>query len=538
MIPAMEQDDLSFPSLGMQVCDFIQTFLVHGPGDLRGAPVRLSDEKKALICRAYEVYPRGHPQEGRRRFRRVAWSLRKGAGKTEDASFIACCELHPDGPVRTVGWDGHDNPIGGGVTDPYLVMLAYTEEQTEELAYGALRVILEESALAKDFDIGLERIMRKRGDGTARPFASSPNTLDGLRMTWVHYDETHRFVLPRLRAAHRTTQANLPKRRTADAWALETTTAPVPGENSVAEDTLEYARAVADGRKTDDRLFVFHRQASDAHDLTTREGIRSAVIEASGPVAEWSDIDAIVDQWFTPGADVSYLERVWLNRSVASSAQAFDVERWRQLQSAEEVPPGAMIALGFDGSRYHDSTGIIATEIRTGYQWVIGAWEKPFQHQDWEVPESEVVERMEYAFSTFDVWRLYADPPYWETMVSEWSGQYGHDRVIAWRTNRERQMVAAVQAFCHAITDGDVSHDGDRRLTAHVGNSCKRTSVVRDEKGEHLFTIVKERPDSPRKIDLAIAAVLSYEARRDALAAGVMLEDGPSKYETEEMLIF
>jgi hypothetical protein len=48
------------------------------------------------------------------------------------------------------------------VKDPYIPMVAYTEEQVEELAYGTLRVILEESVLRQDFDIGLERVMRKR----------------------------------------------------------------------------------------------------------------------------------------------------------------------------------------------------------------------------------------------------------------------------------------------------------------------------------------------------------------------------------------
>jgi hypothetical protein len=48
------------------------------------------------------------------------------------------------------------------VTDPYIPLVAYTEEQSDELAYGALRVILDESPLRDDFDIGLERIMRKK----------------------------------------------------------------------------------------------------------------------------------------------------------------------------------------------------------------------------------------------------------------------------------------------------------------------------------------------------------------------------------------
>src|SRR5690606_209039 len=104
----------------------------------------------------------------------------------------------------------------------------------------------------------------------------------------------------RLKAAHRTMLANIPKRKLSDAWSFEITTAPAPGEGSVAEDTMDYARKVAGGAIPDSKLFFFHRQASDDHDLNTPEGIRAAVIEASGPAAAWSDIDGIIEQWRDP----------------------------------------------------------------------------------------------------------------------------------------------------------------------------------------------------------------------------------------------
>jgi hypothetical protein len=71
---------------------------VFGPGDLRGQPAKLDDEKRGLIYRMYEVFPKGHAQAGRRRFKRVAVSLRKGSAKTELAAWIAICELHPGRP--------------------------------------------------------------------------------------------------------------------------------------------------------------------------------------------------------------------------------------------------------------------------------------------------------------------------------------------------------------------------------------------------------------------------------------------------------
>jgi len=57
---------------------------------------------------------------------------------------------------------------------------------------------------------------------------------------------------------------------------------------------------------------------------------------------------------------------------------------------------------------------------------------------------------------------------------------------------------------------------------------------LRDETGVPLWTMYKERPDSLHKIDIAMAAVLSFEARNDCLASGL---SQPSKYELEELLL-
>ncbi len=526
-----------WPTLGMQVAEWITANLCHGPGDLRGEPPRLDAEKRALLARMYEVYPQGHPQAGRRRFKRVAISLRKGSSKTEFGAWIAAAELHPDAPVRTVGWTKDGQPIGGGVTDPYIPLMAYTEEQSEELAYGALRVILGYSRVRDDFDIGVERIMRVGGDGKAVALATAPDARDGARTTFALADETHRWTLPRLKMAHRVMLANIPKRKLADAWSLEITTAPAPGEGSVAEETMDYARAVESGKVTDSRLFFFHRQASDSIQLYDSKGeldlaaVKAAVVEASGPVAEWSDIDGIVEQWRDPTADVAYLRRVWLNQLVRASERAFDAEKWRVLAKPDyQVPEGATITLGFDGSRYHDATALVGCEVASGHLFTLGIWERPLKAESWEVPEAEVEQALANAMERFHVWRAYCDPPYWETKVAEWAGKYGDDKVLAWRTNRTNPMAAAVQAFNSALLAGELSHDGNRQLAGHIGNACKRNVSAKDEKGMPLWVIYKDRPDSPAKIDAGMAAVLAWEARRDALAAGVA-EGGSGVYE-------
>lgn len=525
-------DEKPWPTLGPLVCDFIEENLTFGPGDLRGKPAILDDDKRALIWRIYEVFPKGHELEGRRRFKRVGISLPKGTAKTEFAAWITACELHPEGPVRCIGFDKKGNPIGGPVTDPYIPMVAYTEEQSDELAYSALKVILENSNIKDDFDIGIERIMRIKGDGKAVSLATSPDSRDGARTTFQVFDETHRFILPKLIKAHQTMMANIPKRKAADAWTLEITTAFEPGTGSVAESTMDYAMAIKEERVKDARLFYFHRQASDDIELETEEDVRKAVIEASGPAAAWRDIDSIVELWKDPTTDRSYFERVYFNRKVKSSKKAFDTEKFKTLKKSSPAKDGDMITLGFDGAQFHDSTGLVATHIETGFQWVPGVWECPYgQDGNWQVPTEEVNDLIEAIFKQYNVWRMYADPPYWQSWIAIWAGKYGTEKVVEWWTNRRKHMSYALENYETAIASGDISHDGNETLIRHLGNSHRHDLPQKDEDtGKNLWLIRKERKDSPYKIDVAMASILSWAARKDAIALGVNLKK--SIYET------
>ncbi len=528
----------AYPTLGGLVCKWIEDNLCFGPGDLLGEPAVLDNEKRGFIWRMYELFPLGHPLEGRRRFKRVALSLQKGSAKSELAAWLAAAELHPDAPVRFREWNKDGTPVGQGVTDPYIPLCAYTEEQTEELAYGALRQILLRCKAGSAFDIGYARITRLSGDGKAEAVTGSPNRVDGLRTTFQHFDETHRFVLDHLKRAHRVMLQNASKRAIADPWSLETTTAYAPGEDSVAEDTMEYARQVGDGTIKDSRLFFFHRQADAKLDLAKDEDRRKAVIEAAGPSASWKDIDSILAEWQDPKTDKSYWERVWTNRLVQQTRQAFDVERWRKLTKRQEIASGEYITIGFDGSRYNDATAIVATHVDGGYQWLAGLWERPYNAgPDWQVPESDVRRAMSDLFDRYTVWRCYADPPYWESTVAAWAGEYGEERVIEWRTNRWKAMAEAVAAFYNAIQDGSLSHDGDARFQSHIGSACKLVlNLWDDQHKERLWVIQKERGDSPHKMDAAVAAVLSWQARMDAVAAGIS-GSGRSVYETRGVLL-
>src|SRR5690606_11152502 len=166
-------------------------------------------------------------------------------------------------------------------------------------------------------------------------------------------------------------------------------------------------------------------------------------------------------------------------------------------------------------ARMRDATAFVVTDIDTGFQELMGLWERPDDAEDeWEVPESEVSEKLSDLMARFRVQRVYCDPPHWNNTVGEWSVRYGYE-VQEWWTNRTRPMVNAIGAYVEAIDTGRVSHNGDPRLSRHIGNAGRRQTNLVDERGERLWILTKLHPT--RKFDAAMAAMLSWQARMDVV---------------------
>lgn len=547
--PLASDEDVAWPSLGPQVCDWIEDNLSFGPGDLRGEPARLDDDKRALICRAYQVHPQGAVNddgeliEGRRRFKKVTWELPKGSAKTELLAWIAAAELAPNSPVRCAwyGADGRLNaefdedgqPIGRPVTDPYIPLVAYTEEQSDELAYGALKVILQNSEVRHLFDIGEERITRADGSGRCVSLAGSPNARDGARTTFQGFDETHRHTSKSLTKARQTMLANIPKRRSADAWTLDTTTRHDPSEGSVHQEEYEAAQQIAAGTAEDPTVFFFSRFASRSHkvwkdDVLQVPILREALKEASGSAASFRDFDSVISLFASPTSDRSYLCRVYLNWTMTGAGKAFDLDhiKTKLLRPTSPDKRGAAISLGFDGSRKLDATGLVATHLETGQQWKVAVWERPADaDEDWEVPRGEVDDVVTETFKFWDVVRMHADPEWWDDMTAAWAGRYNHRRrgkvVFETYTNQPKQMGLRTHSYRQAMDAGRVTFTSDETFLRHLGNAYRTLVPFRVDDGRtQLYTLNKERRSSPLVIDLAMAGCLSWDAHLAALASG------------------
>ena len=477
-------------SLGAEVAAWIETFCVHGPGDVLGKPVELTREEKRFLGWAYEV-----DADGRRLVRRSVRGLPKGSRKTEFAAWLCLAELA--GPVRFSHFDG-DRARGRRTVDPYVVAAAASYDQAD-LLMSAVRSAIVEGPLKDFFDV-FEREVQLRGQaGVLVRVPAVAGTNDGLRPTFVVMDETHEWTGSKQRVAL-VLENGLQKRR--DSWALGITTAGNPKAESVALTAYEYGKRIQAG-EVDDDGFLFHWREPriDLDKLKDDAVLLEALTEANPE--PWKRVDELARRF----REMPLHEgcRYFLNMWVEPDEERWlPPGAWDELQDGRTIPDGSKVVLGFDGSYSGDSTALVAATVEdVPHLQVLGLWEHPGGGVQWTVDHDAVEAAVFGAFGRFEVVEMSADPPYWAQQLGRWAETFGDDRVLAFNTFVRKRMAAACSSFYQAATSGGLTHDGDVGLSRHVGNATLRESA------QGAF-IVKEDKASPRKIDAAIAAVIAW----------------------------
>jgi hypothetical protein len=344
------------PSLGARVVQHIERWYVFGPGALRGQPARVSDEQLALVHAIYALQP-----DGTRMFDEVDLCWRKGTAKSTLAGWLLLAELDPDAPVR--GLDGHP------VVDPYIPLLAFTEDQAAGVTFRTVLAVAKGSLNSASFRITDNWIARADDTGRLEPVSGSPSARDGAINTSCQcMDEGHRLVSDRLHEALSVMAEN--RMKTADSWQLCTTTAWESAAGSYAEVEDERARAGRAHRL----LYVFRGADPSRWDLTTERGAAGALAEASPPGTPPGH--GVLERWRTVVDDAKqlrYWARVWCN--IPSEGEAsMDRPAFPDglLESTPAVSAKTPVALGL--AREGNGGVIAATMLGSSAGWIVGRY--------------------------------------------------------------------------------------------------------------------------------------------------------------------
>lgn len=524
------------PTLGYQVADWIE--------DLLSAPDRGEDEDFVLypeqlefVLRFYEL----DPVTGKRRRRRGVISRPRGWGKSPFLAAIALAEAL--GPVVPAGWDANGQPVGqpwARIRTPLVQIAAVSEDQTKNTWSPLLEMcgprLLDEYPRLEPLDtfVNLPR-------GRIEPITSSARTVKGNRAVFAVLDQTEEWVRSnnglRLASVMRINAAKV------GGSTIESPNAFTPGEGSVAEESAAFWAQIREGRARDDGLFYDHREAPAETDLGDAESLKAGLAYAYGdsaaPNGGHVDLDVIAATIWDPATDPQVARADFLNQ-ITHAADAWVTQyEWNARRTRDvggnpvdlDVEPHEPITLGFDGSRKRargvtDATALVACRVADGYTWAVQVWEQPEGDDDWRVPVELVDETVRATFKQHHVVGFYADPAKWESYIATWERDFGARLTVKaskqnpiewWMTGGRSSLIVQATEQAHtAIVEGEMSHGGlyDAVLGRHVINARRRA-------GRSGIQLGKDFPTSPRKIDAAIAYVLAYQARLDALAAGV-----------------
>lgn len=511
-----------FPTLGYAVIDWIEAHCVVPDGADMGAPFVLSDEQYRFVLQHYRLHPDARADRKRPSkaftYRRSMLVRPQKWGKGPLTAALICAEAI--GPVLFDGWDAAGEPVGMPWPTPWIQIAATSEDQTANV-YRALLPMITEGPLANVItDTGLTRI-NLPGGGFIEPVTAEGRSRLGQRITFAVHDEPHSWLKSnggwQLADTQRRNLAGMGGRSVA------TTNAWDPAENSDAQRTV-------DANAPDVFIDYPTPPAGSFRNKRDRAKVLKFVYgDSNADAGGWVDLDRIeaeVEELALKG-DLAQAERFYGNRVVATSDAYFDAEAWDAIAEPEDVPDGATIALGFDGSMYDDYTAIRARLIDGdrlyGFtpQFADGAptvW-NPADFAG-EIPRHEVNAAVEELFDRFRVVRFYADPELWQSEIDAWAARFGDKIVIQWATYRTRQMAAALERLRTDIATAGLTHDNDPMTAAHLRNARR----VRRSGG-----IVIGKPNDHQKIDAVMADALAHEAACDARAAGLTKAPTPRR---------
>lgn len=383
-------------------------------------------------------------------------------------------------------------------------LLATAEDQTDNI-YRPLQEMIRRGPLVAQMAVR-EGYIRLPHNGRIDPITAAPNSKLGAPIHFAVADESGIYTgrLKKVWATMRRGVAGMSGR------SLEITNPYDPMENSVAQETLTSKQA---------DIWRFYRKPPAKWSFRDRRE-RRKILEYVYEGSPWVDLDSIeAEAAELLETDPTSAERFFGNMLVQGLGAYLPESLVDSVSTHVDVPVGAPVCLGLDGSRSGDWTALRgeALGVRHRFTPTYGPDSRPtvWNPVEWpgeRIPRGELDAAVHEMFAKYDVARMYVDPRYLETQVEAWSSEFGEDRVIQWPTNQIGRMFPALVRYREDMAEGITTHEPDMDARLHMLHARKVAKpgdkFILGKPAEHL------------KIDILMADVLAHEAAADMVASG------------------
>lgn len=508
-------------TLGLVAAAWMTDNLTQPNGKHAGEPFMPTERQIKFLCWFYAL-----DSEGRFIQQHAVRRLAKGSGKSPFAAALAVFEFI--GPCRFKAWtDDPYFPEAQSQPMSRVQVVATSEQQTANTMLHVRGFCSRGSKLARKYGIQAGKtFLEAEGPCRLEQMTASSRSIEGGEATFVIADETEHWVPSaggnELMAAIRRNVAKSGSR------VMETSNAWKPGENCVAEQSFEdwvmqeegLLRGETGGE--DDLQMLYDARIAPPNTILTDEDEEGKVRLDDALRFVYEDCDWVINTpalrnikkliW-TPSTSESDSRRFYLNQPTAAENSWASLEEWTLLRKPDRVvSKDEPIVMFFDGSKSNDHTALVGCCMEDGHIFVLGHW-KP-EGSPKMVNVAAVDSAIHRIKDEYNVVAFWGDVREWESFVrTDWPELFGDQLIVpavkqgmaastvAWdMRSHAYQFAEAAETAFEEIQQQAFTHDGSAALGEHVSN-CR----VNEYKGR--FSVKKESPKSPKKIDLAVCMI-------------------------------
>jgi phage terminase large subunit-like protein len=442
---------------GARVVAFIEGYLRTPKGTGARQPLRLRDWQRDLVAGLFDD-PR--PRQG-------LVSIPRGNGKSTLAAALGLYGLFAD-----------------GVEGAQVLCVASDERQARIVFNAARRMVELNPELDERCQIFQNRIYVPHTDSSLYPLPAEMAALQGYDPSLAVVDELHVVT----RDVWESVSLSSGKRDRSLTLAIST---PAGDTDGIMWSLIEH------GRLEDDPAFFLAEFAAPAGCPVDDQDAWAAANPALDDFLHRDALRATLRtsressfRRFRLGQWVDQIENAWLPEG-AWSLCAVD---------GFEIPDGAEVVLGLDGSFSQDCTALAAVSVdAVPHLDVVGLWESTAA--DYRVPVADVEQAIRDAARRWQLREVVADPFRWTRSLQALAAE--GLPMVEYPQSPQRMTPATTRMF-EAVVNGTLTHSGDGRLARHIASCVLKV----DSRGQRL---AKEHKHSTRRIDLAVAAVMAFD---------------------------